>query len=140
VNRAPEVVSRIEELGGYLALDVDGGIRYRVPKDSLEAQALLETVKTEKQNLLSYLRARLTVPTMPPSVRLVSWNLKDPPVAVETCAAVFDPALFARRTLEQLRVALENPKRWVGWSVPQLIDRLAQVGVVVTLEEKGRVQ
>jgi hypothetical protein len=42
--------------------------------------------------------------------------------------------LFASTTLEQLRVALANPKRWVGWSVSQLIERLAQVGVTVVLE------
>jgi hypothetical protein len=135
VNRASEVVSRIEELGGYLALDVDGDLRYRVPKDNAEAKALLETVKTQKQNLVDYLRAR---PVLPPDVRLVSWNLKDPPVAIETCAIVTDPALFARTTIDQLRIALESPGRWVGWSVPQLIDRLAQVGVFVVLEPKNR--
>jgi hypothetical protein len=137
VNRAPEVVSRIEELGGYLALDADGGIRYRVPKDNPEAQALMETVRAEKQNLLAYLRTRSA---LPPGVRLVSWNLKDPPVAIETCAVVTGPALFVRTTLEQLRIALVEPRRWVGWSVPQLIDRLAQVGVIVVLEKKGGVQ
>jgi hypothetical protein len=137
VNRAPEVVSRIEELGGYLELAADGGIRYRVPKDNPEAQALLEAVKAEKQNLLAYLRAR---PALPPSVRLVSWNLKDPPVAIETCAVVTDPVLFARTTVEQLGIALAEPRRWVGWSVLQLIDRLAQVGVVVRLEDESRVQ
>ena len=47
---------------------------------------------------------------------------------------VIDTALFAKSTLKQLRIALRQPKRWVGWSVPQLVDRLAQVGVVVTLE------
>ena len=135
MNRAPEVVSRFEELGGYLALDADGGIRYRVPKDNLEAQALLETVKAEKQTLLAYLRAR---PALPPSVRVVSLKLKNPPVAIEVCAVVTDPALFARTTVEQLRIALAEPRRWVGWSVPQLIDRLAQVGVVVMLEEGGK--
>jgi hypothetical protein len=65
---------------------------------------------------------------------VVEWILKDPPVAIETCAVVTDTALFARSTLEQLRIALTQPKRWVGWSVPQLVDRLAQVGVLVALE------
>ena len=41
------------------------------------------------------------------------------------------------RLEEQLGVALAQPKRWVGWSTPQLIDRLAQVGVIVTLESEG---
>jgi hypothetical protein len=64
-------------------------------------------------------------------VKLIRWNLKSPPVAIETCVVVTDPALFARTTLEQLRTALAQPQRWVGWSVTQLIDRLAQVGVLV---------
>ena len=68
---------------------------------------------------------------IPPGVRLIEWKLKEPPVAIETCAVVTDSDLFARTTLEQLRIALAEPKRWVGWTVPQLIDRLAQVGVSV---------
>jgi len=50
---------------------------------------------------------------------------------------VTNSVLFARTTLEQLRIALAHPKRWVGWSVPQMIDRLAQVGVTVEIEANG---
>lgn len=75
---------------------------------------------------------------MPAGVRLVLWNLLDPPVLIETCAVVTDSALFANTTLDQLRWALERPGRWVGWSVPQLINRLAQVGVIVALEHQDR--
>jgi hypothetical protein len=70
---------------------------------------------------------------MPPGVRLISWNLKEPPIAIETCTVVTDPARFASTALAQLEAALANPRRWVGWSVPQLLDRLAQVGVTVAL-------
>jgi hypothetical protein len=143
VNRTPEVVSRIEELGGYLALDAEGGIRYRVPKGSREAQALLGVVRAESEVILAYLQnrqARQTAPDLPHGIRLVKWILNEPPVAIEACAVVVNPGLFARMTLEQLGIALAHPKRWVGWSVPQLIDRLAQVGVVVMLEEGSRAQ
>jgi hypothetical protein len=75
------------------------------------------------------------ISAMPPGVRLIDWKPKEPPVAIETCAVVTDSGLFARTTFEQLGVALANPRRWVGWSVPQLLDRLAQVGVMVTLGE-----
>ncbi len=71
-------------------------------------------------------------------VRVINWSLKEPPVAIETCAVVVDPALFARTTLEQLGLALANPKRWMGWTVSQLIERLAQVGVSVALEDEFR--
>jgi len=80
-----------------------------------------------------------SITMLPPGVRLIEWRLKEPPVAIETCAVVTDSGLFARATLEQLRIALAEPKRWVGWTVPQLIDRLAQVGVLITLEPKSKV-
>jgi hypothetical protein len=70
---------------------------------------------------------------IPPGVRLIEWNLKDP-VPIETCAIVAVPALFAESTLAQLAIALAQPKRWVGWSVPQLIDRLSQVGVQIEID------
>jgi hypothetical protein len=79
------------------------------------------------------------IPPMPPGISLVAWKLKEPPVAIETCAVVVDTVLFAKSTLEQLRIALTQPKRWVGWSIPQLIDRLAQVGVRVALETTSNV-
>jgi len=67
-------------------------------------------------------------------IRIVSTNLKEPPLAVDG-GVVTDPGGFAKSTLEQLRRALENPKARVGWSVPQLLDRLSQVGVVVEVSE-----
>ncbi len=79
------------------------------------------------------------IPPMPPGVHLVEWKLKAPPIAIETCAVVTDTALFAKSTLEQLRIAMRQPKRWVGWSVPQLLDRLGQVGVLLNLDTKSKV-
>jgi hypothetical protein len=58
VNQATEVVSRIEELGGYLALDVDGSIRYGVPKDSREAHELLARLREHRERVAEFLRQR----------------------------------------------------------------------------------
>jgi hypothetical protein len=138
VNLAPKIVSQFESLGGSLALDGDGSIRYRVPKESPEVRTLLEMARAERQAILDYLRNRAAVPAMPLGVRLVEWNLKEPPVAIEICTVVVNPPLFAKTTLAQLGTALANPERWVGWSVPQLLDRLAQVGVVASLEPAER--
>ncbi len=44
------------------------------------------------------------------------------------------PDLFVRTTLDQLRIALAEHKRRVGWTVEELIDRLHQVGVEVAVE------
>jgi hypothetical protein len=138
VNRAPEVVSRIEELGGYLALDADGNIRYRVPKDSPEAQALLATVRAQKQNLLAYLRTRppLKAPAMPKGVRLIRWEPRLAPVAIDLCSVVVDVPKFIESELQALDSRLNNP--WTihgGFTIPQMLDRLAQVGVLVGLED-----
>jgi hypothetical protein len=130
VTVGEQVVERIEGAGGVLGLNGDR-IRCRLPE---EAAHLLGELRTYRNEVLVLLRRREETPSMPPGVRLIQWQLRKPPVAIETCAVVTDPALFASTTLEQLRLALTSPKRWVGWSVPQLIDRLAQVGVIVARE------
>jgi len=71
VNRAPEVISRIEELGGYLALDAVGDIHYRVPKGNLEARGLIETAKAEKQALIAYMSARRAAKCAPKASQAV---------------------------------------------------------------------
>jgi hypothetical protein len=103
------------------------------PEVSIKRGHLLEQVAPQDDT------TKAKIAELPPEVHLIEWSLKEPPVAIETCAVVTDSDLFARTTLEQLRIALVNPKRWVGWTVPQLIDRLAQVGVRVTIEPKSKV-
>jgi hypothetical protein len=130
---AENAVERVECAGGVLALN-GARIRVRLPAD---AAHLLEELRANKDEVISLLRSRQGIPALPPGVRLIGWNLKQPPVALETCAVVTDPALFARTTLEQLETAVAQPKRWIGWSIAQLIDRLAQVGVAVAVESIG---
>lgn len=129
------VLSEVEAVGIELRLDGEK-IRIRFPeaqqREDLAEQVLF--LRAHRDEVAEFLRARASIPTMPPGVRLVKWKLKEPPVAIETCTVVTEPALFASTTLEQLRIVLPNPKRWVGWSVFQLIERLAQVGVAVALE------
>lgn len=57
MNRALEIVSRIEKLGGCLAVDADGTIRFRLPRNNPEAKTLLEVARIEKESILAYLRA-----------------------------------------------------------------------------------
>jgi hypothetical protein len=129
VNQAEHVIESVRAAGGTLALH-GRRIRCRLPQS---ATHLLDELRTCRNEVEKLLRQHDTVPAMPPGVQLVEWLLKSPPVAIETFAVVTDPALFAVTTLEQLRRALSNSKSWVGWSVPQLIERLAQVGVTVKL-------
>jgi hypothetical protein len=81
------------------------------------------------------LRERAEIPRLPAGVRLIEWRLKEPPVPIEGFAVVTDPATFATWTLEQLRIAIENPKRRVRLSVAQLLQRLDLVGVRLVLQK-----
>jgi hypothetical protein len=134
-----QVVSELEAAGAALRLD---GERVRIwyPDEELRSKLTGQVawLRQRRGELSDLLKFRNCCPPIPAGVRLVSWNLKQPPVLVECSAVVTDPGLFARTTLEQLRIALAAPKRWVGWTIPQLIDRLAQVGVRVALESAAQ--
>jgi hypothetical protein len=130
-----KTLEEIEAVGIEFRLDGQRvRIRYPNAGQRRELAEQISFLRSHKDEVVELLRQRTTIPPMPAGVRLVEWNLKGPPVGIETSTVVIDPALFARTTLAQLGTALSNPGRWVGWSVPQLIDRLAQVGVIVAIE------
>ena len=136
MTSAHDVIDRIEAAGGVLTLQ-GNRIRCRLPED---ACLLLDELRARRDEVFGLLRQRADLPMMPKGVRLLQWKLKDPPLLLESFAVVTNPALFARATLEQLRVAINNPKRWVGWSPDQLVERLAQAGVLVALGEEVEVR
>jgi len=103
----------------------------RSQAEDAEARGLLAELRERKPEVTDLLQVRAATPS---GVRIIGWNLKEPPIAIEYHAVVTDPAKFAGATLGELRERLANPKRKYGWTVPQLIDRLAQVGVKVALE------
>ena len=138
MNGVIETIAKLEAAGAALRLDGDEvRIRYREAQQREQLAHEIGFLRAHRDEVADLLRTRATVPVMPPGVRLLAWNLKQAPVAIETCGVVTDPALFALTTLGQLRVALAEPGRWIGWTVPQLIDRLHQVGVDVVLELNG---
>ena len=128
-----QVLKEIEAAGVAVRLEERISIWFPGTEHREKLIRQLVFLRERREEVANLLRSRGTVPAMPPGVRLLSWNLKEPPVAIEASSVVSDPAKFAGKTLEQLGHSLKNPRRWVGWSVPQLIDRLAQVGVVVVL-------
>lgn len=134
-----ETVSLIEAAGATLRL-VGEKVLVRYPDEEQREQLIgqVALLRANKSEVAAFLKLRGIIPAMPGQVRLLEWKLKEPPVAIDTCSVVTNTALFARRTLEQLQTALAQPKRWAGWSVPQLIDRLAQVGVTVMLESEEK--
>jgi len=74
-------------------------------------------------------------PLMPPGVRLVKWEPKDPPIAIVRMGVVIEVHKFIRAALRELRARLEGKNFLAGnWSLHELIDRLEQVGVLVSVE------
>ena len=73
---------------------------------------------------------------MPKGVRLLQWAPQLPPVAIESWAVVNDVPQFIQTTLSQLQAAMAG-KNWLAGnrSVRELVDRLEQVGVKVSVEE-----
>src|SRR5262249_13741892 len=130
MNVVVELIRRVEQAGGTLTLDDGGRITYELPD---EAVPLLDQLRARKDDIRRVLRERQAALLMLPGVRLIEWKLKGAPVVIDVCSIVIDPNLFVRTIIEQLCVALENLGQWIGWSVPLLIGRLGQVGVVVEL-------
>jgi hypothetical protein len=134
-----EVLKEIEAAGASLRIE-GNKVRIIFVDDSQRNQLANQVsfLRQHRDDVMEWLKARATVPEMPPGIRLLHWKLKEPPVAIEMCAVVTDPSQFARVTLEQLAIAVsEQPKRCVGWTVPQLVERLAQVGVGVSVGSHG---
>ncbi len=77
-------------------------------------------------------------PAMPDGVRLLRWDLKQPPVEISRVSVVMDPQKFALSTLRQLNAALRGRYWGAGnRNVRDLIERLEQVGIRVTVAQKG---
>jgi len=72
---------------------------------------------------------------MPPGVTLVQWAPLSPPVAIESWAVVTDVPRFVQTTLRQLQSAISG-ENWLAGnrSVRELVERLEQVGVKVSVE------
>jgi hypothetical protein len=76
-------------------------------------------------------------PDMPETVRLLKWQPREPPVAITSWAVVNDVPQFIETTLGQLQAAMIGNNWLAGnWSVRELVDRLEQVGVKVSVEDR----
>ena len=80
--------------------------------------------------------AQLLALSLPAGLRLISYAPKKPPVAVEQCSVVTNVKLFIQSSLADLEYRLLHPDSVrLGWTVPQILDRLRQVGLVIEVEE-----
>lgn len=109
MNGRGEIVPEIAEIrraGATLWLD---GNRVRIHyQNELQREQLapqVSVLRDHRAEVMEWLKQQATIPPMPHGVRLLRWSLKEPPVAIEVCAVVTEPARFARSTLGQLALA-----------------------------------
>jgi hypothetical protein len=151
---APELIQTIEAVGGILTLRGDR-IHYELPED---AAPMLDVLRQYRDEVVRLLRRRkgpeggmshpdpYTValekaaqagpPPMPHGVTLLEWAPLSPPVAIESWAVVTDVPQFVQTTLVQLQAAMSG-ENWLAGnrSIGELVDRLEQVGVKVSVEQ-----
>jgi len=108
VTGVKEIVFRLEAVGGKLMLHGEH-IRYSIPSGDAEARGLLGELRGRKGEVADFLRVRAEIPTMPRGVRLIRFEPKRGPVALDVCSIVTDVDLFIRRELEELRARLHSP-------------------------------
>ena len=127
-----------------------------------EGAHLVEELRQQREGIKVLLLGRRISAALPPGVRLLSWQPKEPPVILTRHSVVTDVERFTTMTLEQLRVALEARRtcffcrpegkrgpiptpeeirehtrhsfRTSNWSVPDLVERLEAVGLALEVE------
>ena len=112
--------------------DGDSDRQYALPDSAVW---LVTELKHHREELVGLLREEGTPPPMPAGVRLLKWELKNPPIAIIRMGIVSNVPKFVAATLLQLRARLEGKAFLAGnWSLRELVDRLEQVGVAVEIE------
>jgi hypothetical protein len=137
-----DIVSEIESAGAAFLLE-DDKVRVWYPDDERrkEVAGQIALLREQRAEVVAYLKVRSAAPPMPKGVRLIRWEPKAAPVAIDVCSVVLDVPKFIEGELRALDSRLNNP--WTihgGFTVPQMLDRLAQVGALVELDPRGRVQ
>jgi hypothetical protein len=72
---------------------------------------------------------------LPHGVRLVRYEPKPPPIAIDVCSIVVDVEKFIQTELAELDARLHSPIQIRGgWGVFTILDRLRQVGLELEIE------
>jgi hypothetical protein len=134
-----EVVIKVEAAGVAFRLDGEKvHVSYPDEESRKELAEQIALLRPQRAEVAAYLKARSAIPAMSRGVRLVRWRPKPAPVAIDVCSVVVDVPKFIEAELRELNSRLNHP--WTirgGFTVPQMLDRLAQAGVEVELEPKG---
>ena len=137
--RAQEVIEAVEASGGRLALSGEK-LAYELPATAADLVGILRQHKAEIAEILRERQAALGsvvlpgCPPLPPGVRLLRYAPKTPPVAIQPCSIVTDVNKFIRAYLRDLEWRLAHPKTYACAPLPEILAKLAEVGVELDID------
>ena len=80
-------------------------------------------------------------PPLPRGIKVIRYQPKAPPLAIDTCSVVVDVEKFIRGELIELDARLHSPVQIrAGHGVFTILDRLAQVGLELAIEAPSKRQ
>ena len=141
------LIREVERLGGTFTLSGDK-IEVEYPDESAsEVEALLPELRAQRDAVRSLLykhHSGMTTPggcpPLPSGVRLKKYAPKSPPVLVQPWSVVTDVEKFIRACLRGLDWRLKHPKAYAAPPIPEILSKLAEVGVEVEIYEPAEIQ
>ena len=134
-----DLVREVEAAGVAFRLNGEK-VRVSYPHEERrkELAQQIALLREQRAEVAAYLKARNAIPLMPEGVRLIRWEPMAAPVRLDVCSVVFDVPKFIESELRALDSRLNNPLTiHGGFTVAQMLDRLAQAGLKVELDPKG---
>ena len=129
-----EVIERVVEVGGSLQLE-GKHVALTLPRNCPPEteSAIVETVRANREVVSAMLHdigskapsLEEVKASLPPGVKLVSYEPKQAPFAVAPISIVTDAGKFFRAYLKDLAWQLEHPD---GYAAPPLVDILSKLG------------
>jgi hypothetical protein len=134
-------IEEAERLGCTFRLEGDQ-VKVEYPEEVRESVwPILEKLRPKRDEVRQLLYkhppgvpAPAGCPPLPPGVRLVRYAPKTPPVAVQPCSIVTDVDKFIAAYLQDLDWRLKNPKGYAAAPLPEILSKLAEVGLELELE------
>lgn len=140
-----EAIETLETLGCVIRVE---GERLKVRGPEVpEVAALVSELRARREEAIRLIRDRGSAPPtadevqrlLPPGVKIVRYAPKRPPVAVAPVSVVTDIGQFIRAYLGDLESRLERPGQYFVPPLPEILSKLADVGLELKIEDEPRV-
>ncbi len=140
MTETERLMADFERLGGTFKL-ADARVKVEYPEDVRESvRPILEQLRSRKEEVRQLLYkhppgtlAPAECPPLPPGVKLVRYAPKPPPVLLAPWSVVTDVEKFIRAELCDLEWRLKHPKGYAAPPLPEILSKLAEVGVELEL-------